>query len=108
MNKRLRKKYRVGEFKELGFSFSFEYKGDVDSAECEAFLNKFIDECIDANGLDCDGNLTEEGCFFLAAAADPRDTTDEQRNAVKSWLEASDEAELKECSELIDLWYDSF
>lgn len=106
MNKRLRKKYRLGEFQELGFSFTFDYKGDVESAECEAFLTAFVNECIDANALDCDGQLTEEGCFFLATASDPRDTTEEQRIAVKTWLESKSEIEFKEISELTDLWYD--
>ena len=58
MKKRLRKKYRVGEFRELCFEFTFDYKGDVESPECEAFLRQFVDECIDANGLETNGLLT--------------------------------------------------
>lgn len=106
MKKRLRKKFRIGEFKELGFTFAFSYKGDMESPACEAFLQEFIEQCIDANGLDCDGNLTEEGCFFMAVANDPRDTTLAQRDAVKAWIDARPDAEVISMGELMDLWYE--
>lgn len=105
MKKRLRKKYRVGEFRELCFEFTFDYKGDVESPECEAFLRQFVDECIDANGLETNGLLTEQGCSLVAYAADPTQTTEAQRQAVKSWLEAREEIEIKSFGELVDAWY---
>ena len=45
MKRRLRKKYRVGEFRELCFEFTFDYKGDIESPECEQFLHSFVDDC---------------------------------------------------------------
>ncbi len=105
MKKRLRKKYRVGEFRELCFEFSFEYKGDVEAPECEQFLHAFVEECIEANGLNCEGNITESGCNIIARAEDPTRTSEEQRQAVKSWLEARSEVELISFGELEDAWY---
>lgn len=105
MKKRLRKKYRVGEFKELCFGFSFDYKGDVNAPECERFLHSFVEECIEANGLNCEGNMTDEGCNIIAKAEDPTRTSESQRLAVKSWLEACPEVKLNTFSELQDLWY---
>ncbi len=105
MKKRLRKKYRVGEFRELCFEFSFEYKGDVEAPECEKFLHAFVDECIEANGLNCEGNITEGGCNITAKAVDPTQTNDAQREAVKAWLEARPEVELLSFGELEDAWY---
>lgn len=102
MKKRLRKKFRVGEFRELGFGFTFDYKGDIESPECEQFLHAFVNECIEANGLMCEGNMTEEGCNIFATAEDPTKTTEEQRTAVKTWLEGRDDIELKSFSELVD------
>ncbi len=105
MKKRLRKKYRVGEFRELCFHFSFDYKGDVEAPECEQFLHSFVEDCIEANGLECDGSITEAGCNITAMAEDPKLTCEAQRQAVKSWLEASDKVELLSFSELEDAWY---
>lgn len=105
MKKRLRKKYRVGEFRELCFEFTFDYKGDVESPECEQFLHAFVTECIEANGLNCEGNLTDEGCNIIARAENPTQTSQAQRDAVKAWLEARQDVEVKAFSELTDSWY---
>lgn len=105
MKKRLRKKYRVGEFRELCFEFTFDYKGDVESPECEAFLRLFVDDCIEANNLECNGLLTEEGCSLVAYDTDPTQTTEAQRVAVKTWLEAREDIEIKSFGELVDAWY---
>ncbi len=105
MKKRLRKKYRVGEFRELCFKFTFDDKGDVESNDCEQCLHAFISDCIEANGLNCEGNMTDEGCNICAFAEDPTQTSEAQRQAVKSWLEAREDAELKAMGELADLWY---
>lgn len=105
MKKRLRKKYRVGEFRELCFEFTFDYKGDVDSPACEQFLHAFVEECIEANGLNCEGNLTDGGCNIIARAEDPTQTNQTQLDAVKAWLEAREDVEVKSFSELVDSWY---
>ncbi len=105
MKKRLRKKYRVGEFRELCFEFSFEYKGDIEAPECEQFLRSFVEECIEANGLNCEGNLTSTGCNIVARDVRPTQTSEAQRQAVKSWMEARPDVELLSFSELVDAWY---
>ncbi len=105
MKKRLRKKYRVGEFRELCFHFSFDYKGDVEAPECEQFLHALIEDCIEANGLNCEGNITEDGCNITAKAEDAKLTSEAQRLAVKSWLEAREEVVVHSFSELEDFWY---
>ncbi|MDO5451314.1 MAG: 50S ribosome-binding protein YggL [Akkermansia sp.] len=105
MKKRLRKKFRVGEFQELCFEFSFEYKGDVESPECEKFLHSFVEECIEANDLNCEGCFADNGCNISARATDPKQTSEAQRAAVKAWLEAREDVELKSFGELEDAWY---
>ena len=105
MKKRLRKKYRVGEFRELCFEFSFDYKGDVNAPECEAFLRALIEDCIEANGLNCEGNITDSGCAIIARAVDPTQTSEAQRAAVKSWLDDREDIELQQFGELTDAWY---
>lgn len=105
MKKRLRKKYRVGEFQQLCFTLSFDYKGDVDSQECADFLHALVNECIEANGMNCDGHLTDEGCHVTLTAIDPTQTNQEQIDAVKSWVAGRKDIEVKGISELEDLWY---
>ncbi len=105
MKKRLRKKYRVGEFRELCFHFSFDYKGDVEAAECEQFLHAFVEDCIEANGLNCEGSITEDACNITAKAENPKLTSEEQRLAVKSWLEAREDVVIRSFGELEDAWY---
>ncbi len=105
MKKRLRKKYRVGEYRELCFEFSFEYKGDVDSPECEQMIRAFDAECLEPNDLVCSGCLQNTGCNITVHAADPRFTSEEQRAAVKAWVEARPEIDLKGFGELEDAWY---
>ncbi len=108
MKKRLRKKYRVGEFQQLCFHFSFEYKGDVNSSACEDFLNALVSDCIEANGLNCDGHLGDEGCIITVAAVDPTKTNQAQLDTVKAWLESRDDIELKGFTDLEDLNYSGF
>ena len=105
MKKRLRKKYRVGEFQELCFEFSFEYKGDVDSPECELMIRAFDKECLEPNGLVCSGLLQNTGCNIAVHAADPTQTNEAQRAAVKAWVEARPEIQLTRFGELEDAWY---
>ncbi|MCQ2371105.1 MAG: YggL family protein [Akkermansia sp.] len=105
MKKRLRKKYRVGEFQELCFEFSFEYKGDVDSPECEQMIRAFDKECLEPNGLVCSGLLQNTGCNIAVHAADPTQTSEAQRAAVKAWVEARPEIQLTRFGELEDAWY---
>ncbi len=105
MKKRLRKKYRVGEFRELCFHFSFAYKGDVMADACREFLNALIEDCIEANGLDCSGNISDDGCQMTAMATDPTQTSAAQLEAVKAWLSAREDVEVTSFSGLEDAWY---
>ena len=74
-------------------------------AECGQFLQSLVNDCIEANGLECEGSMTDEGCVIIVTAADPTQTNEVQRQAVKSWLEARSDIELKSFSELHDAWY---
>jgi uncharacterized protein YggL (DUF469 family) len=63
------------------------------------------DDCIEANGLNCEGNLTDNGCNITARAEDPTQTNEAQRQAVKAWLDGRDDVEVKSFGELVDAWY---
>lgn len=49
-NHRQRKKLRLGEFRELGFAASAQFRSQLNDDEREAVLDTFT-ACIEANGL---------------------------------------------------------
>ena len=110
MKKRLRKKYHVGEFRELGFKVIFEYKGHIDDAECAALDEALFSECLDKAGIQggglCKATDDESVLFDLLLYANPASaTTDEHRTVVKNWLETQEKVVIKHLGDLIDIWY---
>ena len=51
-SRRLRKKLCVDEFQELGFELNLGFKEDLSDEAIDAFLDAFLAEAMDANGLD--------------------------------------------------------
>lgn len=102
-SRRLRKKLRVDEFKELGFDVAWQLKEDISSAELDAFIDKFFDEVIQANGLGFGG----EGDFLwhgLICTQALGSCTDENRVAVEKWLNDNGATSVA-VSELYDVWW---
>ena len=107
VKKRLRKKYHVGEFREIGFYFTIRVQdGDSLSSSGVKLLTALDEECIRPNGLDCTLVQGEEGDFFVAWDAHTARTTEAQVRAVRDWLGARADVEKFAVSELCDLWHD--
>lgn len=100
-SRRLRKKLCVGEFQELGFELNLEFKGDLTEEAVDAFLDAFLVEAMDANGLDYVGGDD----FGLVCSAKRGSVTEAQRAAVEAWLKARNELTKIELSPLLDAWY---
>jgi uncharacterized protein YggL (DUF469 family) len=98
-SRRLRKKLRVGEFREQGFALSFELVEPLHVDAEALFWDALIDEAIEANGLlfggSADGAVVE--------AAGPGSVTEAQRAAVEAWLEARPEVVSVKVGPLVDL-----
>lgn len=105
MNKRLRKKKRVGEFKELGF----ELRGDLRPGLADADLDTFIDRLIEvvearkpafggSAGRDdkLDGFVTRMG---------RGSATEDDLVALTAFLEGDDAVLRHEIGALRDAWY---
>lgn len=105
MNRRIRKKKRVGEFQELGFEVSYRLPGDLSSEQCEEFLCRFIVEAVEANNLAAGGGGANPASFFVVSAKSRRSVTDEQREAVKRWLSHTSEVTTAEVGPLRDAWH---
>jgi uncharacterized protein YggL (DUF469 family) len=50
-SRRLRKKLCVDEFQELGFELNLGFKENLDDQAIDAFLDAFLTEAMEANGL---------------------------------------------------------
>ncbi len=100
-SRRLRKKLCVDEFQELGFEVTLTYRDGLDSKGVDAFLEAFLNEAIEANGL---GYIGGEDYGFVCLAR-RGSVSEEQRGQVEAWLKGRDE--LAECnvSALMDVWY---
>lgn len=100
-SRRLRKKLCVDEFQELGFELNLEFKEGLSEEAIDAFLTAFLEQAMDANGLDYVGG---DG-FGLVCLANRGSVSEEQRTSVETWLKGRDELTSVEVSPLLDAWY---
>ncbi|MGA3827136.1 YggL family protein [Pseudomonas chlororaphis] len=100
-SRRLRKKLCVDEFQELGFELNLEFKENLDDAAIDAFLDAFLVDAMDANGLDYVGGDD----FGLVCLAKRGSVSEEQRAIVETWLKGRSELTKVEVSPLMDAWH---
>ena len=99
-SRRLRKKLRVGEFKEEGFEINFKFKAGLTNDEQLDILMKFITEAIESRKLSFGGG--ENGFVTHTGRGS---TTEEDRHAVSSWLLSCASIEQVRVNENEDAWY---
>ena len=103
MKKRLRKKLYLGEFRELGFSVSFQTLTAISTDERSSLLEAFI-EMIEMNGLQFGGGGLDEWEGFVAL--DSRGTATEcHRQVVRRWLQDHRQIENVVVGDLVDAWH---
>ena len=103
MKKRIRKKLHLKEFQELGFNLEFDYV-EVENEELfVAFLDSFLKEAIEGNGLECGGGGHLHHDYFVVKYRGS--VSEEQRDAVKKWLEEHSAVKNIVLGELRDAWY---
>ncbi|CAI3787875.1 putative protein [Pseudomonas sp. MM227] len=100
-SRRLRKKLCVDEFQESGFELNLDFKEDLADEQIDAFLDAFLTEAMDANGLDYVGGDD----FGLVCLAKRGSVTEEHRAIVEAWLKGRSELTRVEVSPLLDAWY---
>jgi uncharacterized protein YggL (DUF469 family) len=106
MKRRLRKKLYLGEFAVLGFEFSCTLNLDTEDAY-DSWLDQLI-EFIERRDL-CMGGSGDTHSFsaFICSAHRYKSVIDEDREAVKNWLESSGGASNVVIGELIDSYYEN-
>jgi uncharacterized protein YggL (DUF469 family) len=107
MNRRQRKKLRVGEFQELVFEVSIRFCQPMDGPQFDAFADGFIDliesRCLAVGGIGGQVPLLETG--GIVSAWDRGSTTEEDRQAVLDWLLRHPNVASAEVGTFIDGWY---
>jgi len=105
LNLRQRKKMRVGEFTELGFSLKAQFIAGLDIEAQDALLDAWlsaVDQLGVSFGGQFDGAGTLEGLVFPVSAVV---VSDEVRTTLLDWLKARGEIAELESSVLFDLWH---
>ena len=80
-SRRLRKKLCVDEFQELGFEVSLTYRDGLEAKAVDAFLEAFLNEAIETNGL---GYVGGEDYGFVCLAS-RGSVNEEQRGQIDVW-----------------------
>ncbi|MGU7771233.1 YggL 50S ribosome-binding family protein [Burkholderia sp. MR1-5-21] len=103
-NRRQRKKLHIGEFQELAFTISAQFRNEPTDLERGEMVDAFID-FVEANGLLTVASA-EEGILAYVISGAPRGTTtDADRETVRAWLEARPELAQVELGAFTDAWY---
>lgn len=98
--RRLRKKLRLAEFKELGFSLEVNYSGDLDEV-----LDQWI-AFVESQGWLFVGGATEDGEFTGYLCLNAVGSLDEaDRETVRQWLQNQAWCTSSELGELSDCWH---
>ena len=103
MNKRLRKKKRVGEFQELGIEVSCTVILDSEDIEFEVWMDNFI-EMIESLDLICGGGGLPKN-WSVCVSKNKGSVSEEDRKSISKWLTDNKYVKDFEISDLFDVWY---
>lgn len=96
----MRKKLRVGEFKELGFPLAIRLKEGPGPEGQEMFFEALITEFVEPRGLAFGGGESGYLTRFGRGSA-----TEQDRQALGSWFKKRQEVASVEIGPLEDAWY---
>jgi len=102
-SRRLRKKLRVAEFKELGFDVAWQLSDDISSEGIDKFIDDFFAQVIQPNGIGFggEGDTLWHGLICTQTLGS---CNNEQRAVVEKWLSENGATQVA-VSELYDLWW---
>ena len=87
--------------KELGFELNLDFNEGLSEEAIDAFLEAFIKEAMEANGLGYVGGDD----YGLVCLQKRGSVSEAQRAAVDAWLKTRSELTKAEVSPLMDVWY---
>ena len=107
MNRRQRKKLRVGEFQELVFEIRVHFSRSLGCESYDLFLDDFI-AFIESNDLVLGSVLYQLGMDetkAIVTGCGCNSPTEEDRQAILSWVKLRPEVSSAEAGDLVDAWY---
>ncbi|WP_324741153.1 50S ribosome-binding protein YggL [Pseudomonas veronii] len=87
--------------RELGFELNLDFNEGLSEEAIDAFLEAFIKEAMEANGLGYVGGDD----YGLVCLQKRGSVSEAQRAAVDAWLKTRSELTKAEVSPLLDVWY---
>ncbi|HEX9961346.1 MAG TPA: 50S ribosome-binding protein YggL [Pyrinomonadaceae bacterium] len=106
LKRRFRKKFHVGECQEFGFEIFVSFKPQLIEAAFDEFLSDFID-LVEANKLLFSGGSKENSWKgFITSAKKFASPAENDRQAIKDWLENRPEILETKVGEFLDAWND--
>ena len=103
MKMRLRKKLRLGEFREYCFPVSFTTLPDLSAGERGKLFDDFLDMIVD-NGLQFGGGGHDnwDGMVELCGRGS---ATEQHRQSIRSWPDSNEQMTNVAVGELVDAWH---
>lgn len=107
LKRRLRKKYHLGEFQELGFEIRVEFEPNLSRTEFDKLYDEFIEKIEENNLAFGGGGGPEIWQGFVSGFENYQFPTNEQRDTIKNYLESLPDIAKCEVGNLKDAWYDN-
>lgn len=104
MNKRLRKKHHLGEFKQLGFELRADLRPDASDADLEAFFGRWLD-VLEQRDLLFSGTAGRGKFEGMIMRAGRDNATEEDRQAIGASLTGDAIFLRNEVDPLRDAWH---
>lgn len=101
----MRKKRRVGEFREMGFEMRTQLQAGLSESERNAFLDRWL-VALESRKLGFGGSYTVDGKFEgFVTAAGRGSASEEDRAALTLWLQQDQAVVTSEIDALRDAWH---
>lgn len=104
---RQRKKLRVGEFQELGFTVIANLKEDIASSAYDGLLDAWLD-IVEQQGVSFGGHFSDGQLDGIVFPVNGVAVTTDILATLNAWLSARAEVSNVECSELLDVWHSAW
>ena len=106
MNKRMRKKNRLGEYRELCFEITCAFRPGLAQEQAEDLVDTFLREGLEANGLVAGGSCGPQGMQMGICPAGKRTSaTEAHRALIQQWLSIQPDISTFTVGSLRDAWY---
>ena len=104
LNRRQRKKYHLGEFREWGVSLGWTFRNKEDEVAVDAFIDAFLN-IVEERELGFGGGFRPDGGDGFTCRMNRGSVTEEDRAALLTWLKRHPAVASAQAGELRDAWH---